>query len=246
VQVRLASVEQVPYEDYIRSLPRPTILYVMTMSPLPGQAVAQIDLPLAHAILERLLGGPGRPDDREGSLTEIELALLGTLANSIRASLVEAWAQAYPLQVTISDPVLNSEFVQVALPAETAAVLVLEINLGATSGSLSVCFPHPVLQPVVEQLTADLRFSSAVKEDSDTVLDFADQLTRVSVPIIAELGRAQVTLHDLLNLSVGRVIKLDTSAAAHIPIRIEDVAKFTGKPGVQGKNMAVQITNVLE
>src|SRR5207249_4785208 len=80
VQVRLARVEQVPYEDYISSLPKPTILYVMTMAPLPGQAVTQVDLPLARAIVDRLLGGPGEPNTQEAELTEIETALLSTLA----------------------------------------------------------------------------------------------------------------------------------------------------------------------
>lgn len=245
VQVRLTSVEQVSYDDHVRSLPRPTVLYVMSLSPLPGQAVAQIDLPLARSILERLLGGPGELDDRDDELTEIEVALLGTLANSLRLSLEEAWAQVYPLQVTISDPVFNSEFVQVALPAETTAVLTLEVSMAMASGTLTLGFPHPVLQPVVEQLTAELRFSGAVKDETGG-LDLADPLTRVSVPVVAELGRAHLTLSELLSLSPGRVIKLDTSAKADIAVRIADVVKFTAKPGIQGKNMAIQITSIVD
>jgi len=245
VQVRLANVEQVPYEDYIDSLPRPTIIYVMTLAPLPGQAVVQIDLPLARAILDRLLGGLGNPDDRGGELTEIEMALLNTLAGSIRSSLAEVWDPIMPVQVSITDPVLNSEFVQVALPTETTAVIGLEVDLGNIGGIVTLCFPHPVLQPVLDTLTAELRFSTSVKEETDTSHDLLEQMNGVVVPVVAELGRANITLRDLLNLSPGRIIKLDVSANAHLPIRIDDVVKFSGKPGVQGRNMAVQISDIL-
>src|SRR5581483_7602804 len=46
VQVRLTMVEQVTYDEYIRSLPTPTALYVTSLAPLNGQAAIEVNLPV--------------------------------------------------------------------------------------------------------------------------------------------------------------------------------------------------------
>jgi flagellar motor switch protein FliM len=65
------------------------------------------------------------------------------------------------------------------------------------------------------------------------------------VPFVARVGQSQITVHDLLKLSVGDVIRLNTSPNAEIEILIEGLVKLMGRPGVSSKKKAIQITRVV-
>src|SRR5258708_4956606 len=90
LQVRVTMVEQGTYDEYIQSLPTPTVIYVVGLAPLPGQAVVELNLPVARVLIDRLLGGTGSPAARTAEMTEIELALLKTIGQFILSSLREA------------------------------------------------------------------------------------------------------------------------------------------------------------
>jgi flagellar motor switch protein FliM len=245
VQVKPAAVEQVTYDEYIRSLSSPTVTYVVALAPLPGQAVVELNLPVAQAVLDRLLGGIGIPSTRPREMTEIELALLQKVGGLLLTGLREAWANVVRLQPTIQEPVLTPEFVHVTLPGETTVSMRFEISMLSTTGGLSICIPHPVLQPVLEALTSQVWVTSGARLDEDDRPSAQEHLTQVDLPVTALLGQAQITMRDLLALSRGTILKLDTAANGTLPVKVGEHVKFRGRPGVNGKNIAVKIDRIL-
>src|SRR5215207_3641438 len=158
VQVRLTMLEQGTYDEYIQSLPTPTVIYVVGLAPLPGQAVVELNLHVARVLIDRLLGGSGTPPTRATEMTEIELALLKTIGQFILSSLREAWSNVVPLRPTMQEPVLSPELAQFATMAEATVMLVLEISVFKVTGTVSMCIPYQVLQPVLESLTSQVWF----------------------------------------------------------------------------------------
>lgn len=244
VQVRLTMIEQVSYEDYIRALPNPTIVYVASLAPLPGQVVVEVNLELAHAVLDRLLGGSGLLDNRAAELTEIEMALLKILGGLLAASLRETWADVVDLQPTLQEAVLSPDLVQVTLPTETTVMLTFEAALLQTTGTISICLPHPALQPIMDKLTVTVWAVGLPNAADDTSRAPAshEQLGRVPLTISVELGRAQLRVRELVSLARGQVIKLDTPANGDLQIRVGGRPKLAGRPGLAGTNLAVQVT----
>ena len=57
VQVHVASVDQLTYEEFIRSIPTPTTLAVINMDPLKGNAILEIDPAITFSMIDRLFGG---------------------------------------------------------------------------------------------------------------------------------------------------------------------------------------------
>ena len=55
VGVHVASVDQLTYEEFIRSIPNPTTLAVINMDPLKGSAVLEIDPGITFTIIDKLL-----------------------------------------------------------------------------------------------------------------------------------------------------------------------------------------------
>ena len=182
------------------------MLYVVGLAPLPGQAVLELDLSVARAALDRLLGGSGLPAAREAELTEIELALLRTLGTFLVTRLVDAWSSVLPLKPTLQEPVLNPEFVQVTLPGETTIMVVHEITLVKAVGTLSLCLPHPLLVPAMDRLKAQVWFGGAqpIEEPQPVGPDIHGDLHQVQVSLAAELGRAALSLQELTNLAPAR------------------------------------------
>src|SRR5690625_2369106 len=59
VDISVASVDQIPYEEFIRSVPRITVLNVYSVEPLDGRIVIEVNPNIAYSLLDRLLGGKG-------------------------------------------------------------------------------------------------------------------------------------------------------------------------------------------
>jgi flagellar motor switch protein FliM len=248
VQVRLTMLEQGTYDEYIDSLPSPTVIYVVGLAPLPGQAVVELNLPVGRVLIDRLLGGTGSPIPRTAEMTEIELALLKTIGQFILSSLREAWSNVVPLRPTMQEPVLSPELAQFATMAEATVMLVLEVSLFKTTGTISMCIPYQVLQPVLDNLTSQVWFGGSTTSrvaDNDSRSQMGERISQVSLPLTVELGEAELTVQALLDLQEGHLLKLNTTANGPLPVRIDDRVKFVGQAGLSGKNLAVQIVRAV-
>lgn len=248
VQVRLTMLEQGTYDEYIQSLPTPTVIYVVGLAPLPGQAVVELNLPVAQVLIDRLLGGTGSPTKRTNEMTEIEMALLKTIGQFIMSSLREAWVNVVPLRPTMQEPVLSPELAQFAAVAEATVMLVLEVALFKVTGTISMCIPYQVLQPVLESLTSQVWTTTAPSKASeqDTRAQMGERISQVTLPITVDLGVADMTVETLLTLQEGHVLRLNTNANGPLAIRVDDRVKFAGQAGLSGKNLAVQIVRTLD
>ena len=183
-------------------------------------------------------------------MTEIELALLKTIGQFILSSLREAWSNVVPLRPTMQEPVLSPELAQFATMAEATVMLVLEVSLFKATGTISMCIPYQVLQPVLESLTSQVWFGGAAAAttkaaDEDSRGQMGDRISQVTLPITVELGETELTVESLLELQDGQVLRLNTSANGPLPIRVDDRVKFHGQAGLSGKNLAVQIVRAV-
>ena len=68
VNISVASVDQIPYEEFIRSIPKMTILNVISMEPLEGKILMEVNPNIAYSMMDRLLGGKGNSDVQPESL----------------------------------------------------------------------------------------------------------------------------------------------------------------------------------
>ena len=93
VEIRVATIEQLTYSEFIHSLPNPTCFNLLNASPLEGQLCMEISPLIVYPIIDRLLGGssaelfiPQRP------LTIIEWRLVERITNRALATLTEGWS----------------------------------------------------------------------------------------------------------------------------------------------------------
>jgi flagellar motor switch protein FliM len=244
--VSLSSIEQVVYDEYVHQLSSPTLVNLVELQPLSGRIVVEMNMNLGLAMLDRMMGGPGQATVRRGELTDIEMALLRSLGATISAGLKDGWTAVADLQPALVETVLNADLVQAALPGDIAALLLFEIHTLGMSGTISICVPHPVIEPLMDRLNTQAWFSSSSRKAGaeDDRLKLADGIRGARLPIAVELGATTVTLGELLDVRKGDVIRLDRGVDAELPILAGKRARFHGRPGTLGGNRAIQITGV--
>jgi flagellar motor switch protein FliM len=72
------------------------------------------------------------------------------------------------------------------------------------------------------------------------------QVKDVHLPVVAELGAATVSLQDILGLGPGDIIITDQLVKNDLNIRVGNLVKYKGRPGILGRKMAISITDQLE
>jgi flagellar motor switch protein FliM len=244
--ISLSSIEQVVYDEYVHQLDNPTLVNLVELQPLAGRIVVEMNINLGLAMLDRMMGGPGTASIRRTELTDIEMALLRSLGATLSVGLREGWAAVADLHPVLVDTVLNADVVQAALPGDIAVLLLFEIQTLGMTGTLSICVPHPVIEPLMDRLNTQAWFSSSSRKagSEDDRLKVADGLRNARLPIKVELGSTSITVGELLDVREGDVIRLDRSADGELPILAGKRARFLGRPGTLGGNRAVQVTGV--
>jgi flagellar motor switch protein FliM len=247
VQISVVQVEQLPYDEFIRSIPKMTILNIFNAEPLEGRMVMEVHPNVAFAMLDRLLGGTGTSPSKINALTEIETIVMERIFSRALDSLQEAWKTVTEINPRLEALETNPQFMQIVSPNETIALISLSTKIGDTTGMINLCIPHVVLEPIMHRLSVHHWFISQKKTRAQEEIDaLKSRVQRAKLPIIAELGTSDITVKEFLNLMNGDVISLNTSVNDGLKLRVGEKLKFIGTPGQMKGKIAVQITEIVE
>lgn len=246
VQINVVQVEQLPYDEFIRSIPKMTILNIFEAEPLKGRMVMEVHPNVAYAMLDRLLGGVGNAPAKINSLTEIETTIMERIFGRAFESLQEAWKTVLDITPRLETMETNPQFMQIVSPNETIALISLSTKIGDTTGMINLCIPHVVLEPIMSKLSAHQWFVSEKKVSKAAEVESLKQNVRqTKLSIVAELGESKLSISEFLGLSVGDVISLNKPIHSGLSIKIGDKLKFIGSPGTMKDRIAVQIDEIV-
>lgn len=243
VQIEIDLVDQVPYHEFIASIPSKTIVNVFDVKPMEAKMAIEINPNIAFAVLERLLGGQGGSAARSGELTEIEMVLLQKIINRAAEMYQDAWKNIENIKVESEAVETNPQFIQIASQNDTVIVIALRTTIGDVTDRVTICLPHLVVEPVLPKLTTHQWLSSMTKTTAPEQDKIKEKLDNVGVPVIAELGRATLSVSDIVNLQVGDVIGIETGK---LQVKVGNLTRFLGNPGLQNGRYAVQVDQVIQ
>ncbi|MBS4198964.1 flagellar motor switch protein FliM [Bacillus sp. FJAT-49732] len=247
VNITVATADQIPYEEYVRSVPNMTILNVIEVPPLEGRMIMEIHPSIAYAMIDRVLGGKGTSINKIENLTEIETRLMTNLFEHTLEHLQEAWSSIAEIDPILSEMEVNPQFLQVATPNETVVVISMNASVGETSGMINICIPHVLLEPIIPKLSAHYWMETNTKvRKPEEVAILQEKIKEAQIELAVELGLTTITIDDFLSLSVGDVIELNSRIDDPLTIKVGKKPKFIGQPGKRNKKMAVQIIDNIE
>ena len=244
VHVHVASVDQLTYEEFIRSIPTPTTLAVVNMDPLKGNAVLEIDPTITFCMIDRLFGGRGvTSGNKNRDLTDIEQSVMEGIIVRILANMREAWTQVIDLRPRLGQIETNPQFAQIVPPSEMVVLITLETKVGDEEGMMNFCIPYMTIEPIISKLSSQFWFSS-VRRSSTTQYSgiLQEKLASVEMDVVAEIGSINLPIYDVLNLRVGDTIRLsNVKIGDPLTLSVGNQPKFLCQPSVIGKKMAVQV-----
>ncbi|WP_042223763.1 flagellar motor switch protein FliM [Oceanobacillus manasiensis] len=242
VNINVASVDQIPYEEFIRSVPKMTVLNTYSVAPLDGRIVMEINPNIAYALLDRILGGKGYSANKVDNLTEIETILMSQTFEKAIVNLQEAWSSIVEIDPVMEEFEVNPQFLQMVSPNETVVVVSLNTAIGDTSGLINICIPHIVLEPIISKLSVHYWMQTSTKErDDEAYSKLSTNLETAKVEAKTLLGTTNINIEQFLNLKPNDVIGLDQTIEDPLILEVNDKPKFYVQPGKKKNKLSVQI-----
>jgi len=246
VKVEIEDVSQMMYEEYVDAVGNPAVLAIASLEPLTGNSIVEIHLAIAFPIIDRLLGGPGYAPPEDRALTEIEQAVIEHVVQGFLADFAESWRNVVEVRPRLEGIETNPLFVQGLAENEMVVTVSFKVSIGDAVGKMRLCLPYLVLEPVLPNLSAQQWFASGssggVKSGREAL---AGHLRAVPVGVRVLLGSANLEVNELLDLTIGDVVRLEQRVASPLHVVVGGRPKFLAWPGRLGREVAIEIAEVI-
>ncbi|MGE9840652.1 flagellar motor switch protein FliM [Selenomonas bovis] len=248
VNVEVASVEQLTYQEFVQSLANPSVISILAVPPLKGTIIMEVNTEIAFAFIDRVFGGEGKASIKPRVLTDIEETVMKRFVDTAMEHFRDSWKNVCAFHPKLEATESNPQFTQIVPPSDMVVIVTIQMKIGDVEGMMNICIPYLVLEPIMSKLTTTFWVASSVsKEDANPkqVEMLQKKIERTRVPVIVELGRLDISIQEFLTLGFGDVLQLDTKVKDELPVLVGKRPKFKCRPGMAGKNMAVQITRII-
>lgn len=248
VEMEVISVDQLTYDEFIRSMPNHVTIGIVELNPLPGQFLMGLSHEVTTSMVDRMLGGGGYGEIIPRELTDVEESLVRRVFDKFTKTLEDSWRPVIPVQSMLIGLENNYSLIQVATAGEIVALITLEIQISSKhSGLLSLCFPYPMLENVLGQLSTQHIFQAkgilATQEDKQNILE---KIANSFVEMRVMFGGTNITMRDFLDLKEGDVLRLDNSVEDNLLVKVNGENKFWARPGSSKNKIAVKIVDSLD
>jgi len=246
-QVQAKGIHQLTYDEYIREVPNPTYLAILSLPPLAGASIFHLPLPMVMTAVDRLLGGPGSGLAVTRPPTEIEQSLTRDLLGRVLRELAYAFESLTALEPVVIHQESNPQFAQIGSPSDMVIVFVYDLRIGGLAGEATLCVPFASLQPVLDDVAANSLLAGRVEADADSVRGaLAGRMGGAPVTVTVSFQPVALTLSDIVDLRPGDVLPLDHRVNEPLEVSVGGVPRFTARPGLRGKRLACVITSIAE
>ena len=207
VQMHVKSVDQMTYEEFLRSIPNPTAMAIFNLNPLKGSAVLEIDPNVSSAITNRLFGGQGEAMEVNRELSEIERTLMEGITVRMLENLKSAWSKIIDFSPQICQIETNPQFAMIVPPTEMIILVSFEISVGNVQGFINFCIPYLTIEPIIGKLSAQWWYSQVRKSNEGLLSSQMISTLKMDSEILTKTKN--LSLKRLGSLKKGSLIKLD-------------------------------------
>ncbi|MDR2869779.1 MAG: flagellar motor switch protein FliM [Deferribacteraceae bacterium] len=243
--ITLVSADQMTYGEFLMSLPDPTSFNIISMIPLQGNAVLEINPSLIFPIIDKLLGGAGLPLFQVRELTQLEMTIIDGIIQLVLKDLEDVWKQVVPNIRFKKELSENSPHViQIVAQNEVVMLIVFEVKFGEATGMMNLCLPALVLEPILGKISSQDWLIGAKKGRSgEYELRILELLETISVGVKVELGRTALKMGEILDLQAGDTVILRKKSTMPVNFYVANRHKYYGNLGIMGIKKAVKITS---
>lgn len=238
------------FERWAAQAGAPTALTLFRLEPLPGACLANVPLPLGWALVDRLMGGPGRVMDANREFGEIEAALLDQVLQVLLAQWCRCWNDLAELRPALTGRESDARFLSGFAPGATLLTLAFAARCGENEGTITLAFPFATLEPLLRRLVGPLphtqRAAASAPADSPTrplaESTWNPVFDTVPLTLTISLDQVELSARQIADLKPGDWVGLPPTLAGQARVRAGGKLLFLGRLGTRNQRWAVELT----
>ena len=243
-EISVGPVRVVKYSEFIRNLVVPTNLNLVQVKPLRGTGLIVLDPNLVFLVVDNMFGGDGRFHSRvEGrDFTATEQRIIQGLLGVIFSEYEKSWKPVYELSFEYLRSEMNTQFANIATPAEVVVAVTFNIEFSGASSEMHVCLPYSMVEPIREILYSTMH-SDQVSSDKRWTSMLRRQLQKAEMELVAPLATRKITLGDVMQMKVGDIIPIPIPDL--LSVSVNGMPVIAAHHGVRNGQYALKIDHFL-
>ena len=240
VDVTLKTIDQITYSAFVKQLPDPTLFASVTMKPIDSNMALEMNPTLVFPMIDMILGGPGTTLEENRNLTEIELNIIEGVIKLAMRDLGTAWQTIMEFDFFLEGKGTKPQMFQIVSQSETVVAIMLEVKIGEFSGKMNMCIPSHALKLLRSKFDQQWQAPrhKTIENEAEKMLRLVE---RVPLTLSGEILNCQMTVGELLKVSVGDVIALNHRVSDPISMRVGGIEKYTGSIVQRRGSMAFEV-----
>ena len=252
VDIELAVIEQVSFDEFIRSIPRTTLLGIFRSKPLTGIQVLEMNPKFCTQVIELVCGGiensnKGKVSDTKEDFTDIELGILSETVGLVLKAFESSWQDVVEMTTEIDSINTNSQMIQSMSPNEPVVLISFTIKVLGVNSFMNICIPFASFEHILDKLSFrswfDIENEKTDKAERDML---KDRIVSSSVEILVGLGKSKITVKDFLSLESGDTLQLDTEINDPLKMYVEGKPHFLVRPGLYNGSYGAEVLQYIE
>jgi flagellar motor switch protein FliM len=250
INLTLGAVEQISFDEFVHSMPNPTIMVVFNCAPLSGSQILEINPQFAIQLIELLCGGAQsreKKGPRKEKFTELELGIIEDLVVHLLKGFRSAWSEILDLSPVLDNLETNPQLVQAMSPNEPVVLISFGVEIFGTKSFMNICIPYVSFENITDKLSIRSWFDMGRSYDDNRNRDqISERLAGTEVELTIEMGKTIITVDDFLHLETGDIVQLDMRTDSPMKMYVEDRVHYLVQPGMHKDKLAVQVLQYLE
>ena len=245
LQLGLLGTDQLPYSVVMgEEVARHSFVSVLRIDNLGTELALILDMPLAHALVQRLLGGSSHAvgsQPQPTTLTAVEAAVARRAVSSLVESLSSTWMDLAQVSLSMAGTSTNPTQVQLVPSSEPTLILNLSVTLDGVASVMTLLMPHRSVEPITHHFETGAMFGPPSDADARNRDLMRTAVGEVDVEVRAEAGAVKLPLSEVLALKPGDTLRLRRPVERGVTLCVGDVEAYDAAPGRNGNLRAAQV-----
>src|SRR3954469_20214450 len=241
VEVSLENISQISYSEFMNTVSDPTCYVAISLRPLDGLAALEMGPSLVFPMMDRLLGGAGRPMANIRPMTEIEQSIIQSILKLLVDNLKESWRQVYSIEFAVTATETHPHMIQITAPNEMVIHFQFQVRMRVMLSKMHLAIPTLVLEPIIHIFDQEEYSSRKVIHDG-TLLHL---LQRVPVKVSIETAETSFPMQSLMSLQLGDTLVLDQREEWPVIIKFAGKNKLHARAQMDSSRKAFSVSSYI-
>jgi flagellar motor switch protein FliM len=242
IKILAGNMEMKTYEAFVLEAPSFADIQVFEIDALQTLCAWNFDARWVAAAVDCLFGGAGiiPIKERTGKLTHIELGIRQRLLETLATAYEAAWQTAYPIRLQTLRQEQQLSSLRLTSHKDTVLHAQFAIHFNLLELRVDLCLPKRALD--WQTPSASSKSYEASGQPAGWGRSLQHQLYAKPVDSVAVLCEKELSVAQLLSLSLGQVLPIDLSAP--VRLMVDGVNMLSGRYGVRNGHYALKVEHM--